>query len=206
MKRNRRLTLGSLDSAIQNQKITRRFKLCSIGELPRPKGAGLLEGQQMVVHKASFRASKYSEQHSDLYPYGGRRPHNDRFDQLTKVQTICEQTVIWKASCVEPCEEVNVDEVFEVIVHPNCKATLDWAGTKPYIKAKKDETNMSATHDDQLAIIADALITIGQSLKNLSKNKGSLKAKIDKPITILEEDEAEDDYNDRHNRHNRGCH
>ena len=50
----------------------------------------------------------------------------------TKVQSIGGQMVIWKASRPEPSEVV-VDDVYEVIIHPDCRITLDWAGNKPYV-------------------------------------------------------------------------
>jgi molybdenum cofactor biosynthesis enzyme MoaA len=66
----------------------------------------------------------------------------------TKLQKINGVNVFWKASCSEPSKELG--EMYEAIMHPDGKVTLDWAG----------EIEMKSMKDIALDKIGDALMAI----------------------------------------------
>lgn len=79
----------------------------------------------------------------------------------SKFQRIEDMNIAWKASSEEPSKELG--EMYELIIHPNCKVTLDWEGK---IEMKKENSINHA-----LSKIADALISIGNELKDISESK-----------------------------------
>lgn len=50
----------------------------------------------------------------------------------TKTQLIDGMTVHWKASLIEPKELLSEDQIYELILHPDGKLTMDWAGEMQY--------------------------------------------------------------------------
>ena len=67
--------------------------------------------------------------------------------------------VSWKSSSSEPSKELG--ELYEAVIHPDGRVTQDWEGKIP----------MNDPRDAALSKIGDALITIGNELKKLSKSE-----------------------------------
>jgi len=101
----------------------------------------------------------------------------------TKAQYIDDMLVYWKNSSVEPSTELN--ELYEAVIHPEGKITLDWEGKIPM--------TISSPKDTALKLIAEALISIGQQLKNLVDEPTPVVKKVKKPNIDPEYKVDEDD-------------
>ena len=101
----------------------------------------------------------------------------------SKLQKILGTYVSWKASSIEPSKEG--DGIFEAVFHPNGKLTADWEGKieLDFNEKKDEEMDKKA-----LAKIADALISIGNELKNLTEEENK------KEEDVKETDPTSDDY------------
>jgi len=133
------------------------------------------------VHEVGAKNICFRKQHGSLEPTEIEKCFSKHYPIITeggcpvcrsKLQKILGTNVSWKASSIEPSKEG--DGIFEAVFHPNGNLTADWNGN---IELNfNDEDNMNKK---VLAKIADALISIGNELKNLAEDNNEVEKSND---------------------------
>jgi organic radical activating enzyme len=99
-----------------------------------------LHGATAVAFRKQHGTLEPSELEKKFKEYTGKESHCPVC--RSNYMTINGMSIVWKCSSTEPSEDV--DDVYELISHPNGGLTEDWGGKKEIVIDEEDGTMMSA--------------------------------------------------------------